>query len=165
MLGALTRYLFVSTAPKARTRGPFCYLARMPADPTPTDITLHAKSRVLEVAFSDGARFRLPFEFLRVFTPSAEARGHGPGQETLQVGKRDVTVTRLDPVGHYAIQPVFSDGHSSGIYSWSYLYEIGRDHDALWADYLSQIEAAGASRDADDPRNAAFAPAAKSCGH
>lgn len=134
----------------------------MTAD-SPTDITVHAVSRVLEVSFADGATFKLPFEFLRVFSPSAEVRGHGPGQETLQVGKREVTITRLDPVGHYAIQPVFSDGHSSGIYSWTYLYEIGRDHDALWADYLAQLEAAGASRDPDDPRNAAFAPAAKSC--
>lgn len=131
--------------------------------PTPTDITVHAVSRVLEVSFSDGAAFKLPFEFLRVFSPSAEVRGHGPGQETLQVGKREVTITRLDPVGHYAIQPVFSDGHASGIYSWGYLYEIGRDQDALWAGYLAQLEAAGASRDPDDPRNTPFAPAAPSC--
>jgi DUF971 family protein len=137
----------------------------MSSEPVPTDITLHAKSRVLEVSFSDGQVFKLPFEFLRVFTPSAEARGHGPGQETLQVGKRDVTITRLDPVGHYAVQPVFSDGHSSGIFSWRYLYDIGRDQEALWADYLAQLEAAGGSRDPDDARNAAFAPAAKSCGH
>lgn len=136
----------------------------MPAEPTPTDITVHNASRVFEITFSDGRTFRLPFEFMRVFSPSAEVRGHGPGQETLQVGKREVTLTRLDPVGHYAVQPVFSDGHSSGIYSWSYLYEIGRDMDALWADYLAQLEAAGASRDPDDPRNAAFAPPAKSCG-
>lgn len=131
--------------------------------PTPTDITLHAASRVLEVAFSDGQVFKLPFEFLRVFSPSAEVRGHGPGQETLQVGKRDVTITRLDPVGHYAVQPLFSDGHSSGIYSWDYLYEIGSQQQALWADYLAQLEAAGASRDGADPRNAAFVPAAKGC--
>jgi len=135
----------------------------MSAAPTPTDITLHTASRVLEIAFSDGRVFKLPFEFLRVYSPSAEVRGHGPGQETLQVGKRDVTITRLDPVGHYALQPVFSDGHSSGIYAWDYLYEIGANQEALWADYLAQLEAAGASRDPDDPRNAAFAPAASSC--
>jgi DUF971 family protein len=131
--------------------------------PTPTDITLHAVSRLLEIAFADGRVFKLPFEFLRVYSPSAEVLGHGPGQETLQVGKRDVTITRLDPVGHYAVQPVFSDGHSSGIYSWDYLYEIGSNQDALWADYLAQLDAAGASRDPADPRNAAFAPSAKSC--
>ena len=131
--------------------------------PTPTDITLHAASRVLEIAYADGQVFKLPFEFLRVYSPSAEVRGHGPGQETLQVGKRDVTITRLDPVGHYAVQPLFSDGHSSGIYSWDYLYEIGSQQHALWADYLAQLESAGASRDAADPRNAAFEPAAKGC--
>ncbi len=135
----------------------------MSSSPTPTDITLHAVSRVLEVSFSDGQVFKLPFEFLRVFSPSAEVRGHGPGQETLQVGKRDVTITRIDPVGHYAIQPVFSDGHSSGIYSWSYLHEIGQAQERLWAEYLAQLDAAGASRAPDDPRNAAFAPAAKGC--
>jgi DUF971 family protein len=135
----------------------------MPADPAPTDITVHAVSRVLEVAFDDGRVFKLPFEFLRVYSPSAEVQGHGPGQETLQVGKHDVTITRLDPVGHYAVQPVFSDGHSSGIYSWRYLYEIGANQEALWADYLARLEAAGASRNPADPRNAAFAPAAKSC--
>ncbi len=150
---------------QARPGGPFCYLARMSTSPSPTDITLHAASRVLEIAFDDGAVFKLPFEFLRVYSPSAEVRGHGPGQETLQVGKRDVTITRLDPVGYYAVQPVFSDGHSSGIYSWTYLHELGRDQERLWAEYLAQLEAAGASRDADDPRNAAFIKAAPSCGH
>ena len=95
------------------------------AAPTPTEINLHAKSRVLEITFSDGKVFRLPFEFLRVFSPSAEVKGHGPGQETLQVGKRDVTITRLEPIGYYAVQPVFSDGHTSGIFSWPYLYELG----------------------------------------
>lgn len=116
-------------------------------NPTPTDITLHAASRVLEVTFDDGRSFRLPFEYLRVFSPSAEVRGHGPGQETLQVGKRDVTITSLEPVGYYAVQPRFSDGHSSGIYSWSYLYELGDNHDAWWNDYLAKLEQAGASRD------------------
>jgi DUF971 family protein len=124
--------------------------------PAPTDITLHAASRVLEIAFADGTVFKLPFEFLRVHSPSAEVMGHGPGQETLQVGKRDVTITRLDPVGHYAVQPTFSDGHSSGIFSWGYLYEIATDQERLWADYLARLEAAGVSRDPADPRNAAF---------
>jgi DUF971 family protein len=131
-----------------------------PTPPQPTDITLHAASRVLEIAYDDGQVFRLPFEFLRVYSPSAEVRGHGPGQETLQVGQRDVTITRLDPVGYYAVQPVFSDGHASGIFSWTYLYELGRDQERLWAEYLAQLDAAGASRDPADPRNAAHAPAA-----
>ncbi len=136
------------------------------AAPQPTEINLHAKSRVLEVVFDDGKTFRLPFEFLRVFSPSAEVKGHGPGQETLQVGKRDVTITRLEPVGYYAVQPTFSDGHESGIYSWTYLYELGASQEALWQKYLQQLDTAGASRDPDDPRNAAFAPAAApSCGH
>lgn len=149
---------------KARLGGPFCYLARMPT-PNPTEITLHAASRVLEIAFDDGASFRLPFEFLRVYSPSAEVRGHGPGQETLQVGKREVTITRLDPVGYYAVQPVFSDGHASGIFSWTYLYELGQEQERLWGEYLAQVDAAGASRDAGDARNAAFTKAAPSCGH
>jgi DUF971 family protein len=137
----------------------------MTKSPVPTDITLHAASRVLEVHFDDGAAFRLPFEFLRVYSPSAEVRGHGPGQETLQVGKREVTITRLDPVGYYAVQPHFSDGHTSGIYSWPYLYEIGTEQPRLWAEYLSALEAAGASRDPADPRNAAHAKAdGPSCG-
>ena len=96
-----------------------------PGAPTPQSITLHAKSRVLEVAFSDGAQFRLPFELMRVYSPSAAVKGHGPGQEVLQTGKREVTITQLDPVGNYAVQPRFSDGHDSGIFSWDYLYELG----------------------------------------
>jgi DUF971 family protein len=134
--------------------------------PQPTDITLHAKSRVLEIAFADGKVFRLPFEFLRVFSPSAEVKGHGPGQETLQVGKRDVTITQLEPVGYYAVQPVFSDGHASGIFSWSYLYELGSTQERLWQEYLQRLAAAGGSRDPADPRNAALAPVSgPSCGH
>ena len=123
----------------------------------PTDLTLHTASRVLEIAFDDGRVFKLPFEFLRVYSPSAEVRGHGPGQETLQVGKRDVTITHLEPVGHYAVQPLFSDGHNSGIYSFETLYELGTNQERLWAEYLAQLEAAGVSRDPDDPRNAAYA--------
>ena len=117
--------------------------------PTPQALTVHAQSRVLEVAFSDGAAFRLPFELLRVYSPSAEVQGHGPGQETLQTGKRDVELTALEPVGNYAVQPVFSDGHSSGIYSWDYLYFLGAEQERLWTDYLQRLQSAGLQR--DDP--------------
>lgn len=113
----------------------------------PTEITLHQQSKVLELAFEDGERFKLPFEFLRVFTPSAEARGHGPGQETLQVGKRDVLLVNIEPSGSYALKLIFSDGHDSGLYTWEYLYELGKYKDAMWHDYLGKLEAAGASRD------------------
>ncbi len=116
--------------------------------PLPTEIKLHQQSRRFEVAFDDGQRFEFTFEFLRVQSPSAEVRGHGPGQETLQVGKRDITIDHVEPVGNYAIQPTFSDGHSTGIYSWDYLYELGRNQEALWADYLKRLAAAGGSRDA-----------------
>ncbi len=114
---------------------------------TPTEITLHQQSRVLEIAFNDGARFKLPFEFLRVYSPSAEVRGHGPGQETLQVGKRNVLLTEVEPAGSYAIKLVFDDGHDSGLYTWEYLYELGKYQDGMWQDYLNKLEAAGASRD------------------
>ncbi|HWM41999.1 MAG TPA: DUF971 domain-containing protein [Burkholderiales bacterium] len=114
----------------------------------PTGITLHQKSRVLEIAFSDGRSFRLPYEFLRVHSPSAEVRGHGPGQEVLQVGKRAVEIRGVEPVGSYAVQPTFSDGHSTGIYSWEYLYELGENQEKLWAQYLERLAAAKASRDA-----------------
>jgi DUF971 family protein len=133
---------------------------------TPINITLHSASRLLELDYDDGQTFRLPFEFLRVYSPSAEVRGHGPGQETLQAGKRDVTITALEPVGHYAVQPVFSDGHTSGIYSWDYLYELGVNQSKLWADYLAALDAAGASRDAGAPQPAALrAGGGKACGH
>ncbi|MFN3984670.1 MAG: gamma-butyrobetaine hydroxylase-like domain-containing protein [Rhodocyclaceae bacterium] len=115
--------------------------------PVPTGITLHRKSRVLEIVFNNGRTFSLPFEFLRVYSPSAEVRGHGPGQEVLQVGKRDVDMLGLEPVGNYAVKPTFSDGHDSGLYSWDYLYMLGERQEALWRDYLQQLEAAGASRD------------------
>jgi DUF971 family protein len=114
--------------------------------PTPTEIRLHQVSRVLEIAFDDGRQFRLPYEYLRVFSPSAEVRGHGPGQEVLQTGKRDIEIRSVEPVGSYAIQPTFSDGHATGIYSWDYLYELGLEQDARWASYLKQLEAAGQSR-------------------
>lgn len=115
--------------------------------PTPQSLTLHEKSRVLEVVFSDGAQFRLPFELMRVYSPSAEVAGHGPGQEVLQTGKRDVTITALASIGNYAIQPQFSDGHESGIFSWDYLYELGQRQQELWDGYLQRLAAAGADRD------------------
>ncbi|HVL55295.1 MAG TPA: DUF971 domain-containing protein [Burkholderiaceae bacterium] len=115
--------------------------------PFPTRIVAHTRSRVLEIAFSDGGEYRLPFEFLRVYSPSAEVRGHGPGQEVLQTGKRDVVIDAIDGVGNYAIQPRFSDGHATGIYSWDYLHWLATNHDSLWQEYLKRLEAAGASRD------------------
>jgi DUF971 family protein len=118
------------------------------ASPRPTEITLHSESRVLEIAFSDGRTFRLPYEFLRVYSPSAEVRGHGPGQELLQVGKREVTILSAETVGHYGFHPTFSDGHSTGIYSWDLLYELGLNQQSLWAQYLERMQVAGASRDA-----------------
>jgi DUF971 family protein len=119
----------------------------MPGERFPTEIKLHQKSRVMEIAFSDGRDFRLPYEFLRVYSPSAEVRGHGPGQEVLQTGKREVEIRSLEPVGSYAVQPVFSDGHSTGIYSWDYLYELGENQDTLWDQYLARLAAAGAKRE------------------
>jgi DUF971 family protein len=114
---------------------------------TPTEIKLHQKSRQMEISFTDGKRFELSYEFLRVYSPSAEVRGHGPGQEVLQVGKQNVDITAIEPVGSYAVQPRFSDGHDSGLYSWDYLYEIGLDRDQLWQQYLQRMKAAGASRE------------------
>jgi DUF971 family protein len=131
--------------------------------PVPTGITLHSASRVLEIEYEDGVNFRLPFEFLRVYSPSAEVRGHNPEQATLQVGKRDVAITALQPVGHYAVQPLFSDGHSSGIYSWEYLHELGTNQTRLWNEYLTKLKAAGGSRDAS--AESAAAPNAGACGH
>ena len=119
-----------------------------PESPIPTDVKLHQVSKVLELAFADGRAFRLPYEFLRVHSPSAEVRGHGPGQETLQVGKKDVTIDEVEPIGHYAIRPKFSDGHDTGIYSWEYLHDLCVRQDALWQDYLDRLAAAGASREA-----------------
>ena len=113
----------------------------------PQEIKLHQRSRVMEVAFSDGRTFRLPYEFLRVYSPSAEVRGHGPGQEVLQVGKRKVEIAGLEPVGSYAVQPTFSDGHATGIYSWEYLYYLGENQERLWQEYLQRLEEAGARRE------------------
>ena len=127
--------------------------------PPPTEIKLHQKSRVLEIAFEDGTRHRLPFEFLRVYSPSAEVRGHGPGQEVLQIGKKDVEITNIEPVGSYAVQLTFSDGHDSGIYSWDYFYNLGANQDAMWTHYLDRLKEAGASR---EPGTGEFAQRPKS---
>jgi DUF971 family protein len=127
-------------------------MAGLKADsPTPQAITVHGQSRVLEVAFSDGAAFRIPFELMRIYSPSAEVQGHGPGQEVLQTGKRDVELEALEPVGNYAVQPRFSDGHDSGIFSWDYLYFLGSQQEQLWADYAKRLQAAGRDRDAPMP--------------
>ncbi|MDQ6916354.1 MAG: DUF971 domain-containing protein [Pseudomonadota bacterium] len=131
--------------------------------PIPTEIKLHQTSRLMELSFADGASFRLPYEFLRVYSPSAEVRGHGPGQETLQVGKREVGIAEVEAIGHYAIRPKFSDGHDTGIYSWEYLYELGTRQQAMWEQYLKRMEAAGASRDVDP--NVTVAAPAHACGH
>jgi DUF971 family protein len=116
--------------------------------PAPQNLTVHGQSKVLEIAFSDGAAFRIPFELMRVYSPSAEVQGHGPGQEVLQTGKREVGIVDLASVGNYAVQPTFSDGHSSGIFSWDYLYFLGSQQDKLWAEYQGRLQAAGAQRDA-----------------
>ena len=131
--------------------------------PKPTQITLHQASRVLQIAFDDGREFMLPYEYLRVYSPSAEVRGHGPGQEVLQIGKKDVAVREVESIGLYAIRPIFSDGHDTGIYSWDYLHDLGTRHDLMWRDYLARMEAAGASR--DPVPGAPSKPAAPGCGH
>ncbi len=119
--------------------------------PQPTAITAHQQSRVLEVGFADGAQFRIPFELMRVYSPSAEVQGHGPGQEVLQTGKREVELTALEAVGNYAVQPHFSDGHNTGIFSWDYLYFLGSQQAELWQQYEGRLQAAGMSRDAPMP--------------
>jgi DUF971 family protein len=123
--------------------------------PTPQALTVHAQSRVLEISFSDGASFRIPFELMRVYSPSAEVQGHGEGQEVLQTGKRAVTLQTLEPVGNYAVQPTFSDGHNTGIFSWDYLYHLGAQEASLWAQYEARLQAA--ARDRDGPMPAAAA--------
>lgn len=117
-----------------------------PDTPKPTDIRLHQASRKLEISFNDGAQFTWPCEFLRVYSPSAEVRGHGPGQEKLETGKEDVNIVGIEPVGQYAIKLTFSDGHDTGLYSWDYLYDLGQRQSELWADYLTRLLAAGKSR-------------------
>ncbi|SFU95238.1 gamma-butyrobetaine hydroxylase-like domain-containing protein [Pseudoduganella namucuonensis] len=133
----------------------------------PTGLTVHSKSRILEVSFDDGASFNIPFELLRVYSPSAEVKGHGPGQEVLQVGKREVGVSALDPVGNYAVKPTFTDGHSSGLFTWDYLYKLGAEQEALWRDYMDRLHAAGFDGDSGRESGAAL-PSAKpnhGCGH
>ena len=134
-----------------------------PDTPIPTEIKLHQKSRMLELSFDNGDRFELSFEFLRVFSPSAEVRGHGIGQEKLQIGKRDIDILSIEPVGNYAIRPVFSDGHESGLYSWDILHGLGSHRDELWQAYLDKLKEAGASRDPAECPAAPEAPA-PSCG-
>lgn len=130
-------------------------MAGLQADtPSPVSVTLHQQSRVLEIGFSDGREFRIPFELMRVCSPSAEVQGHGPGQEVLQTGKRLVDVTGLEPVGNYALQPTFSDGHDTGIFSWDYLYFLGAQQEELWQDYNKRLAAAGVERDAPMPEKA-----------
>jgi DUF971 family protein len=119
------------------------------ASPQPTALTVHQASRQLEVTFDDGAVFRIPFELMRIYSPSAEVQGHGPGQEVLQTGKREVGIDALESVGHYAVQPHFSDGHDSGIFTWEYLYQLGSEATALWRQYEERLQAAGVQR--DDP--------------
>ncbi len=128
--------------------------------PTPESLTVHSQSRVLEVGFSDGALFRIPFELMRVYSPSAEVQGHGPGQEVLQTGKRLVGIDSLEPVGNYAVKPTFSDGHDSGLFTWEYLHFLGSEQDALWTQYNERLSAAGVDRDA--PMTLA---GGASCGH
>jgi len=128
--------------------------------PTPRSLIVHGQSRVLEVVFSDGAEFRIPFELMRIYSPSAEVQGHGPGQEVLQTGKRNVELAALEPVGNYAVQPTFSDGHDTGIFSWDYLYFLGSQQTQLWADYERRLKEASVERDAPMPEKAGHA-----CGH
>ena len=134
----------------------------------PTALTVHQKSRVLDIAFDDGSSFSLPFELLRVYSPSAEVRGHGQGQEVLQLGKREVGITALEPVGNYAVQPTFSDGHNTGLFSWDYLHKLGAEQAALWADYMARLHAAGFEGDSGRAPGAVLPgvpTAAKGCGH
>ncbi|MGV7207984.1 gamma-butyrobetaine hydroxylase-like domain-containing protein [Oxalobacteraceae bacterium A2-2] len=134
---------------------------------TPIGLTVHNKSRILEVSFDDGATFSIPFELLRVYSPSAEVQGHGPGQEVLQVGKREVGIAALDPVGNYAVQPTFSDGHNTGLYTWDYLYKLGKEQGGLWRDYMERLHAAGFEGDTgrDPGAKLDHAPVHHGCGH
>ena len=126
----------------------------------PESLTVHGQTKVLEIGFSDGAQFRIPFELMRVYSHSAEVQGHGPGQEVLQTGKRDVSIAEIEPVGNYAVKPTFSDGHESGLFTWEYLYFLGSEQDALWKQYEDRLQAAGVSRDAP-----MIEKAGSSCGH
>jgi DUF971 family protein len=134
----------------------------------PTALTVHQKSRVLDIAFDDGKEFSIPFELLRVYSPSAEVRGHGQGQEVLQLGKREVGISGVAPVGNYAIQPEFTDGHNTGLFSWDYLYKLGNEQEALWKDYMARLNAAGFDGDSGREPGAVLPgvpSAAKGCGH
>ncbi|MGV1043608.1 MULTISPECIES: gamma-butyrobetaine hydroxylase family protein [unclassified Limnohabitans] len=128
--------------------------------PTPESLTVHGQTKVLEIGFSDGAQFRIPFELMRIYSPSAEVQGHGPGQEVLQTGKREVSVIEIEPVGNYAVKPTFSDGHDSGLFTWEYLYFLGDQQAALWQQYEERLQAAGTDRDAP-----MLGKAGSSCGH
>ncbi len=131
-----------------------------PGTPHPVEINLHQKSRVLDISFDDGKAYRLSCEYLRVYSPSAEVRGHGPGQEVLQEGKKEVEITAIEPVGHYAVKLVFSDGHDTGLYSWDYLYSLGENQPKLWQQYLDRLALAGVHR--EPAGKVPAAPAAKS---
>lgn len=137
----------------------------------PTALTVHNKSRVLDIEFDDGAAFSIPFELLRVYSPSAEVMGHGPGQEVLQVGKREVGIAAMDPVGNYAVQPTFTDGHNTGLFTWDYLYKLGNEKDALWATYMDRLHASGLEGDSGrEPGRSLTGPSTAhvhgpSCGH
>ena len=131
----------------------------------PTEIKLHQQSRLLEITFDDGAHYQMPYEFLRVHSPSAEVRGHGHGQETLQVGKKEVGVIEVAPVGSYAMKIVYDDGHDSGLYTWEYLDELGRHQAELWQNYLEKLEAAGASRELGDAPEPQSGCGGGGCGH
>ncbi|MES2886711.1 MAG: DUF971 domain-containing protein [Pseudomonadota bacterium] len=135
----------------------------MSTDLHPESITVHQQSRELEIRFTDGSIFRIPFELMRVYSPSAEVKGHGPGQEVLQQGKREVGLRALEPVGHYAVKPVFSDGHDTGIFTWAYLHFLGTQQTQLWQQYEARLQTAGFSRDAAPPVSAPL-PKASGCG-
>lgn len=135
-------------------------MTRTEKTPLPENIAVHQQSKVLELCYPNSKNYKLTFEFLRVWSPSAEVRGHGVGQETLQTGKRAVIITNIEQVGHYAIKPIFSDGHDSGIYSWDYLYEMCLNYDEMWQDYLDRVKSAGVDRDAPMIKESA-----SSCGH
>jgi DUF971 family protein len=129
--------------------------------PRPVEIKLHQKSRVVEISFDDGKVFRLSCEYLRVYSPSAEVRGHGPGQEVLQPGKKDVEITAIEPVGNYAVKITFSDGHDTGLYSWDYLYELGKNEAKLWQQYVEKLAVAGLFRESAAPKPEPVAGAGK----
>ena len=131
-----------------------------PDSKIPESLTVHERSRVLEISFAGGEHYRIPFELMRVYSPSAEVQGHGPGQEVLQTGKREVGIVNVEPVGNYAVKPTFSDGHDSGIFSWEYLHFLGSQQDQLWAEYEQRLQQAGVDRDAPMAAKAGHA-----CGH